>query len=89
MSNELADRVRNIIAKHLRVPVEQVPADATFEQLKIDSLDSVNLLFEIEDEFDISINDQQAREIKSVPEMVAGIEQLVANKAENPPSEAT
>ena len=89
MSNELADRVRNIIAKHLRVPVEQVPADATFEQLKIDSLDSVNLLFEIEDEFDISINDQQAREIKSVPEMVAGIEQLLANKAESPTPDAS
>ena len=89
MSSELADRVRSVIAKHLRVPVEQVPADATFEQLKIDSLDSVNLLFEIEDEFDISINDQQAREIKSVPEMVAGIEQLLANKAESPTPDAS
>ena len=89
MRSEIADRVRTVIAKHLRVPVEQVPADATFEQLKIDSLDSVNLLFEIEDEFDISINDQQARGIKSVPEMVAGIEQLLANQVPDPPPDAS
>jgi acyl carrier protein len=88
MNNEVSERVRAVMAKHLRIPVEQIPADATFEDLKIDSLDSVNLLFEIEDEFDISINDQQARDIKSVPEMVAGIEQLLAAKAENPPAEA-
>jgi acyl carrier protein len=89
MSSEIGDRVRNVVAKHLRVPLEQVPADATFEQLKIDSLDSVNLLFEIEDEFDISINDQQAREIRSVPEMAAGIEQLLANKVAIPPPDAS
>jgi len=89
MSNEISERVRTVMAKHLRVPVENIASDATFEDLKIDSLDSVNLLFEIEDEFDISINDQQARDIKSVPEMVAGIEQLLAAKAENPPAGAS
>ena len=48
----------------------------------MDSLDGVNLLFEVEDEFDVSIDDQDAKAITSVPQMVAGIEKLLARKAD-------
>jgi acyl carrier protein len=81
MNNDIAERVQKVIAKHLRVETDKVPLDATFEQLGMDSLDSVNLLFEIEDEFDISINDQEAKSIKSLPQMVEGVEALLARKA--------
>ena len=81
MNTEIAERVQNVIAKHLRVETDKVPLDATFEQLGMDSLDSVNLLFEIEDEFDISIDDQDAKAITSLPQMVDGIEKLLARKA--------
>jgi len=87
MNQEIAERVQKVMANHLRKPVEEVPLDATFEQLGMDSLDSVNLLFEIEDEFDISIDDQEAKSITSVPQMVDGIEVLLARKAAS--SEAT
>lgn len=81
MNPEIAERTRNVIAKHLRVDIDKVPLDATFEQLGMDSLDSVNLLFEIEDEFDISIDDQEAKAISSVGQMVEGIDVLLARKA--------
>ena len=84
MNQEIAERVQKVMAKHLRKPVEEVPLDATFEQLGMDSLDGVNLLFEIEDEFDISIDDQEAKAIKSIPEMVNGVEVLLKRKAEAP-----
>ncbi len=74
MNQEIAERVQKVIAKHLRVETDKVPLDATFEQLGMDSLDGVNLLFEVEDEFDISIDDQVAKSITSVPQMVDGIE---------------
>ena len=90
MNQGIAERVQKVIAKHLRVETDKVPLDATFEQLGMDSLDSVNLLFEVEDEFDISIDDQAAKSITSVPQMVDGIEMLLARKAESaepaPPS---
>lgn len=82
MNPEIAERVQKVIAKHLRVETDKVPLDATFEQLGMDSLDGVNLLFEIEDEFNISIDDQDAKSITSVPQMVAGIEKLLAHKAD-------
>jgi acyl carrier protein len=82
MNQEIAERVQKVMAKHLRKPVEEISLDATFEQLGMDSLDSVNLLFEVEDEFDISIDDQEAKAIKSIPEMVAGVEALLKRKGE-------
>ena len=46
MSNEeLTERVRGIIATAQHVPVENITADSTFEQLGIDSLDGINILF--------------------------------------------
>jgi len=80
MNQEIAERVQKVIAKHLRVEIDKVPLDATFKQLGMDSLDGVNLLFEVEDEFDVSIDDQDAKSITSLPEMVAGIEKLLARK---------
>jgi acyl carrier protein len=81
INTDVFERVRKVIAKHMRVPPETITPESTFAELGIDSLDGVNLLFEIEDEFDISIEDEQARSISSIPEMVAGIEKLLAAKA--------
>jgi acyl carrier protein len=81
MNNDIAERVCKVIAKHMRIPPENVTTESTFADLGIDSLDGVNLLFEIEDEFDINIEDDQARSIRSVPDMVEGIQRLLAEKA--------
>ncbi len=76
----LVDRVIRVIAETQRLPAETIGREATFEELKFDSLDGINILFALENEFDINIPDGDAREIKSIPEMVAGIEKLVAAK---------
>ncbi len=76
----IAGRVARVIAKTQHIPVESITIDSTFEQLKIDSLDGINLLFAIEGEFDIDIPDEAARQIRSVREMVEGIEKLLAAK---------
>ncbi len=68
------------IAKTQRIPPETVSIDSTFEELKIDSLDGINLIFALEGEFNVDIDDEEARNIKSVRQMAEGIAQLVANK---------
>ena len=76
----MVDRVIRVIAETQRMPVEMIGPEATFEELNFDSLDGINILFALENEFDINIPDEDARQIKSIPEMVAGIEKLVAAK---------
>ena len=82
MAESVQDRVLRVIATTRRVPLDTVRADSTFEELGIDSLDRINILFELEGEFDIEIDDEQAKQVTNMQEMVAGIEKLLAVKAE-------
>jgi acyl carrier protein len=80
MSEDLKARVIKVIAKTQRIPVETVSIDSTFEELKIDSLDGINLIFALESEFNVDIPDEEARSIRSVRQMAQGIAQLMAQK---------
>jgi acyl carrier protein len=76
----IASKVCEIIAQQKRIPEEQVKVDSTFQELGLDSLDAVNILFELEGAFDISIPDEQARQIKNVREMIEGVRSLTTAK---------
>jgi acyl carrier protein len=74
---ELTERVRGIIATAQHLPHEKVAADSTFEELGIDSLDGINILFAVENEFNINIPDDAAQNIRSVRDVVDGISKLI------------
>ena len=78
MSDELIQRVRNIIANTQRIPIEKVTIDSSFEELGIDSMDGVNILFALENEFNITIPDEAAKQIRNVRQMMEGVERLIA-----------
>lgn len=80
MSESIQDRVLRVIATTRRVPIETVRPDSTFEELGIDSLDRINILFELEGEFDIQIEDEQAKQVSTMQQMIDGITLLVAAK---------
>jgi acyl carrier protein len=80
MSEELIARVAGVIARTQKIPPESVTIDKTFAELNIDSLDGINILFALEGEFGIDIPDESARQIRSVREMVDGIDKLLATK---------
>ena len=81
MSEELMQRVVKTIATSKRIPAETVTIDSEFQQLGIDSMDAVEILFALENEFDISIPDDEVRNVRNVRQMVEGVEKLVAAKA--------
>jgi acyl carrier protein len=80
MPEDLKTRVLKVIAKTQRIPLETVSIDSTFEELKIDSLDGINLIFALESEFNVDIPDEDARSIKTVRQMAEGVAHLVAQK---------
>lgn len=81
MSDELIQRVLKVIATSRRLPLETVTIDSDFQQLGIDSMDAVEILFALENEFDISIPDEQVREVRNIRQMCEGVEKLVAAKS--------
>ncbi len=77
MSEEILDRVANIVTSQLDVDREKVKLEANFiNDLGADSLDIVELIMELEEEFDLSIPDEEAEKIKTVGEAVTYIEKL-------------
>ncbi len=81
-------RVLRVIATTKRIPLENVRPDSTFEELGVDSLDRLNILFDLESEFDIEINDEDAKRVSNIDEMVQGITLLVDAKAAGLPPES-
>ena len=86
MSDELIGRVSKVIAKCKRIPVDRVTVDSAFEELGIDSMDAVEILFELENEFDISIPDEEVKTVRNVRQMAQGVEKLLAAKSANTPA---
>jgi acyl carrier protein len=80
MSEELIQRVLKVIATSRRIPLETVTIDSEFQQLGIDSMDAVEILFALENEFDISIPDEEVRSVRNVRQMCEGVEKLIAAK---------
>jgi acyl carrier protein len=61
------DRLKKIIAKELSVSEEEVTPDASFiDDLNADSLDLVELIMALEEEFGVKISDEEADRIKTV-----------------------
>lgn len=73
----IQDRVLKVIATSKRIPLESVTPDSSFESLGIDSLDRLNILFDLESEFDIEIDDEQAKQVTNIHQMVEGITRLL------------
>ncbi|KGX93198.1 acyl carrier protein [Pontibacillus halophilus JSM 076056 = DSM 19796] len=68
---DVFDRVKNIIVDRLDVDESKVTMEASFkDDLEADSLDVVELVMELEDEFDMEISDEQAENINTVGDAV-------------------
>jgi acyl carrier protein len=77
---DLTGRVLRVIAETQRIPRESVTVDKTFADLKIDSLDGINIVFALENEFGISIPDEGVESMRSVQDAVNGVRTLVEQK---------
>jgi acyl carrier protein len=73
--NMVFEKVKSIVADQLDVEEEKVTAEASItEDLGADSLDVVDLVMSIEEEFDIEIPDEAVENIKTVGDIVSYIE---------------
>ena len=67
----IEEKVKQIIAEQLGVNEEQVTGDASFmDDLGADSLDTVELVMALEEEFDIEISDEDAEKIQTVQDAI-------------------
>jgi len=81
-TDDLGAHVIRVIARSQRIPAENISLDSTFQELKIDSLDGINIVFELEKEFNIEIPDEGVQSLRSIRDTVEGVRQLVDPKAQ-------
>ncbi|MBL8242441.1 MAG: acyl carrier protein [Bryobacterales bacterium] len=84
VSPDVLERVLRTLADTQKLPLEKVTADSTFEDLGIDSLDGINILFALENEFDINIPDESARLVRDIRQLAEGVQKLINEKAAPP-----
>jgi len=72
----IEERVKQIVAEQLGVDEDQVTPDAAFmDDLGADSLDTVELVMALEEEFDVEISDEDAEKIQTVKDAIEYINQ--------------
>ncbi len=82
---DLGAHIIRVIAQTQRIPRESISLESTFEELKIDSLDGINIIFALENEFGINIPDEGVQNMHSIRETVEGVRKLVEEKIQAVP----
>jgi acyl carrier protein len=72
MSEDIHQKITKVIVEKLGVSEDQVKPEAAFiDDLGADSLDQVELVMALEDEFDIEIPDEEAEKLKKVSDVIS------------------
>jgi acyl carrier protein len=74
------DKVVEVITREQHLEPGVVKADSTFAELGIDSLDGVNILFALEEEFKVDIPDAVAQNMKSVSQVVDSLTRVIEGR---------
>ena len=76
MTTDTLERVRRLLAGYLKIPAETIGEDSKLDELGLDSLGGLELVFEIEEEFRIKVPDEKIPEFRTVRAVCEGIEAL-------------
>ncbi len=79
MSDDLTQEVIKLIAETQHIPVEKISLDSSFEELNIDSLGGMGLVFELESKFNVSIPNEEALQMRTVRQAVESMQKLLNN----------
>ncbi|MBN2267325.1 MAG: acyl carrier protein [Candidatus Babeliaceae bacterium] len=78
---DVRKKLSSIVAEQLSIKTEEIGDDVTFDILGVDSLDRVEIVMKIEEEFDIEMNDDEAEKLKTFSDLLAYVTQLLEQAA--------
>lgn len=76
----VAPTILALVAKSRQLDPATLTPATTFDELAIDSLDKINLTFDVEELYNIAIPDQSLNSLRTLGDVIAGVERLLAQK---------
>jgi acyl carrier protein len=84
VADDIEAKIKAIVAEQLGVDQAEISRETSFvNDLNADSLDTVELVMEFEDEFDMSIPDEEAEKIQTVGQAIDFVNQFVKDKSDS------
>ena len=77
MKDEIFNKVVELIAANNHIPPETITIDSSFEDLAMDSLDGLTLINELENEYNITLPNEEAVKIKTVRQAVESLNKFI------------
>jgi len=74
---DIFEKVRSLIVEQLDIDEDKITPETTFEDIDADSLDVVELVMALEEEFDLEIPDEAVENIKTVGDIINYIEENI------------
>ncbi len=79
--DEIAAKVREIFKKTVKIGPERLEPETTLkDDLKLDSLDMIEVVYEVEDAFDVQIPEERVKEIRTFQQIVDGLHEALEAK---------
>ncbi len=84
MQDAIGQTIIDLIARSKSLDPATITPATTFDELQIDSLDKINLSFEVEELFKIDIPDASLNSLRSVGDVIAGVHRLQSEQLSSP-----
>lgn len=77
MKQDIEQTLKESIARQKMISTEDITLDSSLEELGISSLDSISLIFDVEDKFGIEVPNEALKKVKTVRDIVEGVDALI------------
>jgi acyl carrier protein len=79
MSESIFERIATILSTKKGIDKESILIESSFEELGLDSLDAVELISDLEDEFNVTIPNVELQSIKTIQQAVLGLQKALGS----------
>ena len=80
MKEDIEQTLKESIARQKMLSIDEISLDSSLEELGITSLDSISLVFDIEDKYGIEVPNEELKRLRTVRDIVEGVENLLASR---------
>ena len=80
MKKEIEQTIKDFIAEQKSIPSDEITLTSSLDELGIDSLDAVSLIFEIEDAYGVEVSNEALMTLKTIQDIVDNVDILIQEK---------